>query len=81
MMSMERFPVGLKIDVTFPNFQTQPGGQFLQMTGTIAVASPAGVFDDRPQRNKELALDAMTPLFQRHDALAVERLYETKSKD
>jgi predicted SnoaL-like aldol condensation-catalyzing enzyme len=31
--------------------------------------------DDRPQRNKALVLEAMTSLFQRHDASAVERLY------
>jgi predicted SnoaL-like aldol condensation-catalyzing enzyme len=141
MMSIDRFPVGLAMDVAFPNFQvsltllsvaqlkfeikegpfartetvdirvvplgngmfavswqekdgatvmnvqdydrglihsyaTLPGGQFLQMTGTMTVVSPAsGVFDDRPQRNKALVLEAMTSLFQRHDASAVERLY------
>jgi predicted SnoaL-like aldol condensation-catalyzing enzyme len=141
MMSMNCFPVGLEMDVTFPNFQvsltllsvgqlkfeikegpfarteivdirvvplgngmfvvswqekdgatvtnvqdydrglihsyaTLPDGQFLQMSGTITVVSPAsGVFDDRPQRNKALVLEAMTALFQRHDASAVERLY------
>ena len=31
--------------------------------------------DDRPHRNRALVLDAMTSLFQRHDASAVERLY------
>ncbi|RJE82045.1 nuclear transport factor 2 family protein [Paracoccus onubensis] len=46
------------------------------MTGTIAIARPADhISDDRPHRNKALVLDAMTSLFQRHDASAVERLY------
>lgn len=46
------------------------------MTGTFAVTRPADrAFDDRPQRNKALVLEAMTSLFQRHDASAVERLY------
>lgn len=140
-MSMERFPIGLQMDVSYPNFRvsltllsvtqlrfeikegpfartevvdiqvvplgnstfavswqekdgatvtnvqdydrglvhsfaTLPGGKFLRMTGTFAVTRPADrVFDDRPQRNKALVLDAMTSLFQRHDASAVERLY------
>ena len=138
---MDRFPVGLEMDVTYPNFQarvtllsvrqlkfeikegpfahaeivdirvvplgnglfavswqekdgatvtnvqdydrglihsyaTLPGGQFLQMTGTMMVVSPAsGVFDDRPQHNKALVLEAMTSLFQRRDVSAVERYY------
>lgn len=140
-MSIDRFPIGLEMDVSYPNFQvsltllsatqlrfeikqgpfarteivdiqvvplgnsifaiswqekdgatvtnvqdydrglihsyaTLSGGQFLRMTGTIAVTRPADrVFDDRPQRNKALVLEAMTSLFQRHDASAVERLY------
>lgn len=140
-MSLDRFPIGLEMDVSYPNFQvslsllsvtqlrfeikqgpfarteivdiqvvplgngifavswqeqdgatvtnvqdydrgliyscaTLPGGQFLRMTGTIAVTRPAyRVFDDCPQRNKALVLEAMTSLFQRHDASAVERLY------
>jgi predicted SnoaL-like aldol condensation-catalyzing enzyme len=46
------------------------------MTGTIAITRPADrTTDDRPLRNRALVLDAMTSLFQRHDALAVERLY------
>ncbi|MDI4239359.1 nuclear transport factor 2 family protein [Bradyrhizobium sp. Arg237L] len=140
-MSIDRFPVGLELDVSYPNFQvsltllsatqlrfeikegpfartetvdiqvvplgnsifavswqeengstvtnvqdydrglihsfaTLPGGQFLRMMGTIAVSRPADrTFDDRPGRNKALVLEAMTSLFQRHDASAVERLY------
>ncbi|MDB5929052.1 MAG: putative SnoaL-like aldol condensation-catalyzing enzyme [Polaromonas sp.] len=55
---------------------TLPDGQFLRMTGTLAVTRPPDhVFDDRPQRNKALVSEAMTSLFQRHDATAVERLY------
>lgn len=55
---------------------TLPNGQFLRMTGPLEVTRPADVvFDDRPQRNKALVLDAMTSLFQRHDASAVDLLY------
>lgn len=58
------------------SFATLPGGRFLRMTGTLAVTRPADrLCDDRPQRNKALVLEAMTSLFQRHDASAVERLY------
>ena len=58
------------------SFATLPGGRFMRMTGTFAVTRPAErVFDDRPQRNKALVIEAMTSLFQRHDASAVERLY------
>jgi predicted SnoaL-like aldol condensation-catalyzing enzyme len=46
------------------------------MTGTFTITRPADrAPDDRPQRNKALVLEAMTSLFQRHDASAVERLY------
>jgi predicted SnoaL-like aldol condensation-catalyzing enzyme len=55
---------------------TLPDGQFLRMTGTISVTREAdGTSDDRPQRNKSLVRDAMTSLFQRRDAAAVERYY------
>lgn len=58
------------------SFATLPDGQFLRMAGTFVVTRPSDVVsDDRPQRNKALVLDAMTSLFQRHDASAVERLY------
>lgn len=58
------------------SFATLPDGRFLRMTGTMAVTRPAErASDDRPRRNKALVLDAMTSLFQRHDASAVERLY------
>jgi len=58
------------------SFATLPDGRFLRMTGTIAITRPAErTSDDRPRRNKALVLDAMTSLFQRHDAAAVERLY------
>jgi predicted SnoaL-like aldol condensation-catalyzing enzyme len=140
-MSMEGFPIGQEMDVTYPNFKvsltllsgtqltfeikvgpfartetvdiqvvpignsifavswqekdgatvtnvqdydrgvihswaTLPDGQFLRMTGTFAITRPADrIADDRPHRNRALVLDAMTSLFQRHDASAVERLY------
>lgn len=55
---------------------TLTNGEFLRMTGTLVVTRPADrAFDDRPQRNKALVVEAMTSLFQRHDASAVERLY------
>lgn len=58
------------------SYATLPGGRFLRMRGTFSVIRPADrVFDDRPQRNKALVLEAMTSLFQRRDASAVERLY------
>jgi len=58
------------------SFATLPGGQFIRMTGPITVTKPADrVFDDRPERNRTLVIEAMTALFQRHDASAVERLY------
>jgi predicted SnoaL-like aldol condensation-catalyzing enzyme len=58
------------------SFATLPDGQFLRMTGTMAITRPAErPSDDRPHRNKALVLDAMTSLFQRRDASAVERLY------
>jgi predicted SnoaL-like aldol condensation-catalyzing enzyme len=58
------------------SFATLPGGQFLRMSGTLEVTRPADRgFDDHPQRNKALVLEAMTSLFQRHDASAVEHLY------
>jgi predicted SnoaL-like aldol condensation-catalyzing enzyme len=58
------------------SFATLPGGEFIRMTGTIVVTKPASrISDDRPERNKALVVEAMTALFQRKDALAVERLY------
>lgn len=58
------------------SFATLPGGRFLRMTGRLEITRPAHrALDDRPERNKALVLEAMTSLFQRHDAAAVERLY------
>jgi predicted SnoaL-like aldol condensation-catalyzing enzyme len=58
------------------SFATLTNGQFLRMTGSIAVTRFADrTADDRPHRNRALVLDAMTSLFQRHDASAVDRLY------
>ena len=58
------------------SFATLPGGRFLRMTGSLQITRPADrAFDDRPARNRALVLEAMTALFQRHDASAVERLY------
>lgn len=58
------------------SFATLRDGTFLRMSGATTVTRPAvRKFDDRPERNKALVLDAMTSLFQRHDASAVERLY------
>jgi predicted SnoaL-like aldol condensation-catalyzing enzyme len=58
------------------SFATLPDGRFLRMTGTLSITQPATtVADDKPHRNKALVLDAMTSLFQRHDAATVGRLY------
>lgn len=58
------------------SFATLRDGQFLRMTGPTTIARPADqALDDRPRRNKALVLEAMTSLFQRHDASAVDRLY------
>jgi predicted SnoaL-like aldol condensation-catalyzing enzyme len=58
------------------SYATMPDGQFLRMTGTTTITRPADqALDDRPLRNKALVFEAMTSLFQRHDASAVERLY------
>lgn len=55
---------------------TLADGRFLRMTGPLTVIRPAAqTADDRPVRNKALVLEAMTSLFQRHDASAVDRLY------
>ncbi len=58
------------------SFATLADGRLLRMTGTFTVTRPSDVVaDDRPRRNKALVMEAMTSLFQRHDASAVERLY------
>ncbi|WP_454715658.1 nuclear transport factor 2 family protein [Caulobacter segnis] len=58
------------------SFATLPDGRFLRMTGPTTITRPADrPFDDQPRRNKALVLEAMTALFQRRDASAVERLY------
>jgi hypothetical protein len=50
------------------------------MTGSIEVTKSADrTADARPERNKELVIEAMTALFQRRVASAVERLYAPKS--
>jgi predicted SnoaL-like aldol condensation-catalyzing enzyme len=57
-------------------FATLPNGEFIRMTGRFTITRPADrVSDDRPERNKALVIEAMTSLFQRRDASAVERLY------
>lgn len=58
------------------SFATLPNGEFLRMRGAMAITRPADrISDDRPRSNKKLVLEAMTSLFQRHDASAVERFY------
>jgi len=58
------------------SFATLPGGKLLRMRGASTVTRPADQsLDTCPLRNKALVLDAMTSLFQRHDASAVARLY------
>jgi predicted SnoaL-like aldol condensation-catalyzing enzyme len=58
------------------SFATLPSGEFLRTAGPIVVTRPADrVSDDRPQRNRVLVREAMTALFQHHDASAVQRFY------
>ncbi|WP_343315452.1 nuclear transport factor 2 family protein [Brucella sp. BE17] len=58
------------------SFVTLADGELLRMTGQIVVTNPAADLSDaRPERNKALVLEAMTALFQRRDAAAVERFY------
>nr|WP_157224464.1 hypothetical protein [Rhizobium mesoamericanum] len=56
-----------------PSHTTLSNGRFLRMTGTITVKLQTN-YDGRPQRTRPLALEAVTCLFQRRDASAVERL-------
>jgi predicted SnoaL-like aldol condensation-catalyzing enzyme len=128
-MSMHRFPVGLEMDITYPDFDESltllsteqlqfeiKDGPFARIEVVDIEVAPHGnsmfavswrekdgatvtnlqdydrgvihsfamlpdgrgsdrVSDDRPHRNKALVLDAMTFLFQRHDASAVARFY------
>lgn len=58
------------------SFATLPGGEFMRMNGPMTVIRPANAaVDARPHHNKALVVEAMTALFQRRDAAAVERLY------
>lgn len=58
------------------SFATLPSGEFIRMTGPMTVIRPANsAVDARPHHNKALVVEAMTALFQRRDAAAVERLY------
>lgn len=58
------------------SFVTLSDGEFLRMAGTFVITRPTHqISDNRPQRNKALVIEAMTSLFQRRDASAVERLY------
>ncbi|PRY04511.1 hypothetical protein B0G73_112189 [Paraburkholderia sp. BL25I1N1] len=60
----------------FLSFVTLTSGEFWRMTGLMVVTRPAKkASDDRPERNKALAVEAMIALFQRRDASAVERFY------
>ena len=55
---------------------TLPGGEVLRTQGPFVVTRPADrASDDRPRRNRALVLEAMSSLFQQHDASAVERLF------
>lgn len=58
------------------SFATLQDGTFLRMTGEMTITQGADLVSDaRPHRNRALVHDAMTSLFQRHDAAAVGRLY------
>lgn len=55
---------------------TLADGRFLRMSGPITVVTPSDTPSDvRPNRNKALVIEAMTSLFQRHDASVIDRLY------
>lgn len=71
VVNVQDFDRGLVHSVVTP-----PSGELVRMTGMIVITWPAEqLSDDRPERNKRLVMDAMTSLFQRHDAAAVDRLY------
>ncbi len=63
------------------SFATLPDGQFIRMSGPIAVTKNSPplldhrLSDHRPERNTALVVEAMIALFQRRDAAAVDRLY------
>ncbi|MBS7542497.1 MoaF-related domain-containing protein [Ancylobacter oerskovii] len=58
------------------SYATLPDGTLLRNEGKMTVRRNAGAIGDHsPHRNKALVIDAMTSLFQRHDAGSVERLY------
>lgn len=58
------------------SFVSLPTGDFWRMKGVITVTRPSHrLSDERPEQNKALVVEAMTSLFQRRDAAAVERLY------
>lgn len=57
------------------SFATLPDGTFLKNKGTFTVRENSKISDSSPHRNTKLVLEAMTSLFQRHDASAVDRLY------
>jgi predicted SnoaL-like aldol condensation-catalyzing enzyme len=60
------------------SFATLPDGTLLRNKGSIKIRENAQYLSDHsPKRNKQIVLDAMTSLFQRHDASAVDRLYAT----
>ncbi|WP_088345282.1 MULTISPECIES: nuclear transport factor 2 family protein [Rhodomicrobium] len=58
------------------SYATLPDGTLLRNTGTMTVREKADAISDHaPRRNKALVVEAMTALFQRHDAGSVERFY------
>lgn len=60
------------------SFITLADGTFLRMSGQMEITQAADdASDHHPHSNKALVLAAMTALFQRRDASAVERLYAT----
>jgi predicted SnoaL-like aldol condensation-catalyzing enzyme len=61
---------------TIRSYATLPDNTYLRNEGTMTFRENAQVVGDHsPRRNKQLAIDAMTALFQRHDASAVDRYY------
>lgn len=66
------------VEGTLHSHATLPGGKFLRMTAPMQVQSHATRsprMTNDIEQNKALVLEAMTSLFQRRDASAVDRLY------
>lgn len=58
------------------SFATLATGSFVRQKGPLVITrQPDRISDASPERNRALVVEAMTSLFQRRDAAAVDRLY------